>query len=350
MNPRNNTLLWAAAGIGTALALRSVIRSRRKHDFRGKTALITGGSRGLGLVLARRLLGEGMRVAICARDAAELERARADLVRKDNPSVLTVPCDVTDAVQIDNLLRTVRGRFGAVNVLINNAGVIEVGPMEMMLPADYDQAMRTHFWAPFYMTRAVLPEMQARGEGRIVNIASIGGKISLPHLLPYGASKFALVGFSEGLRSELLKNGIYVTTVCPGLMRTGSIVQADFKSQNRAEYAWFGVGGSTPGFSMGANRAARQIVDACRYGEAEVILGLPAKAAAWFHGLFPGLTADLLAVENRLLPGPGGIGTKKAKGRDSRTGVVSALTALSERAARRNNELPPRAWQEQTVS
>jgi short-subunit dehydrogenase len=227
-----------------------------------------------------------------------------------------------------------------VDVLVNNAGVIEVGPMEVMTVEDYEEAMRTHFWGPLYATLAVLPGMRLRGQGRIVNISSIGGKLAPPHLLPYAASKFALTGLSEGLRAELKKDGIYVTTVCPGLMRTGSPINATFKGQNRAEYAWFSISDALPLASMAAERAARQIVRACRRGDAEVILSLPAKLAAKFHGLFPGLTSDLMGLIHRLLPSPGGIGTQRALGHESTSEASpSWLTALGERAAERNNEL-----------
>src|SRR5437868_10247139 len=179
--------------------------------------------------------------------------------------------------------RAARARFGRIDVLVNNAGTIEVGPMEVMTLDDYEKAMRTHFWGPLYMVLAVLPEMRARKEGRIVNVSSIGGKISVPHLLPYCASKFALTGFSEGLRAELAKDGIVVTTVCPGLMRTGSPLNAFFKGQHQAEYAWFSISDSLPISSISAQRAARQIVRACKNGDAEVILSVPAQLAALFH-------------------------------------------------------------------
>lgn len=344
MSDGKTRALWlTAAGVGAVLAGRAVVRRMRHLDLRGKTALITGGSRGLGLVLARQLAAAGARLAVCARDPAELERARADLMRR-GAVVHAIPCDVTDRAQVEAMVQEVRERLGPIDVLINNAGVIEVGPMELMNFADYDEAMRTHFWGPLHTTLAVLPDMRRRRAGRIVNISSIGGKISVPHLLPYDASKFALTGFSEGLRAELLKDGILVTTVCPGLMRTGSPPNADFKGKHRAEYAWFTLGDALPLISMSAERAARQIIAACRRGDAEVVLSLPAKAAAKFHGLFPGLTADLLGLVNRLLPGPGGIGEERAKGKESGSMLTpSPLTALSDRASRRNNELPQQA-------
>ena len=134
---------------------------------------------------------------------------------------------------------------------------------------DYEQAMAVHFWAPLICTELVLPDMRRRGEGRIVNIASIGGQIGTPHMIPYSASKFALNGLSQSLRAELTKDGVYVTTVCPGFMRTGSPRNAKFKGQHRAEYAWFSIVNSMPLISMNADRAARQIISACRYGRAK---------------------------------------------------------------------------------
>lgn len=327
------------AGAGALLAARAIFRKLNEYELRGKTVLITGGSRGLGLVMAREFAREGARIAICARDATELESAQLDLVRR-GASVIASACDVADREQVGALVHEVERHFGQIDVLVNNAGVIEVGPMDVMTLEDYEEAMKTHFWGPLYTTLAVLPEMRERGDGRIVNITSIGGKISVPHLLPYSASKFALVGLSEGLRAELKKDGIVVTTVCPGLMRTGSPRNATFKGQNEAEYAWFSISDSLPVTSMSAERAARQIVAACKRGDAEVVLSIQAKMAVKFHGLFPGLTADLLGFVNELLPAPGGIGARRAKGKDSESSVApSMLTRLSDIAAEKNNEM-----------
>jgi NAD(P)-dependent dehydrogenase (short-subunit alcohol dehydrogenase family) len=331
--------LAAVAGVGALLALQALTRSRREYDVRGKTALITGGSRGLGLVLARELARERARLVICARDEDELEEARRDLAGR-GAEVLAVPCDVTDRLQVQNMVGTAYERFGHVDVLVNNAGVIMVGPMETMTLEDYELAMKVHFWGPLHTTLAVLPAMRARREGRIVNISSIGGKIAFPHLLPYNASKFALVGLSEGMRAELASHGVLVTTVCPGLMRTGSPRNAWFKGRHEEEYAWFTISDSLPGSSVSAEKAARQIVAACKRGDAELIISLPAQLAVAFHGLFPGLTADILGVVDRLLPAPGGIGAEKLHGHQSETPItLSPLTALTQQAARANNEV-----------
>jgi short-subunit dehydrogenase len=341
VNIAKNKLLLGAAGLGAFLAGRALVRSRRAIDLRGKAVLITGGSRGLGLVLAREFARQGARLALCARDAGELQRARDDLSAR-GAAVQTLACDLTEPTQIYAMVGRVHDHFGRIDVLVNNAGVIQVGPVEEMTLQDYDEVMRVHFWAALHTTRAVLPEMRQRGQGRIVNISSIGGKVSVPHLLPYSASKFALTGWSEGLRSELLKDGVYVTTVCPGLMRTGSPRNADFKGQHRLEYAWFSISDALPGFSTSAEHAARRIVSACRYGDAELLLTIPTKLAVWFHGLFPGLTSDILGLANTLLPEPGGIGKERAKGKESESSAApSWLTRLSDRAALRNNEVAP---------
>lgn len=174
-----------------------------------------------------------------------------------------------------------------------------------------------------------------------MNISSIGGKVSVPHLVPYCASKFALTGLSRGMRTELLKDGIAVTTICPGLMRTGSPRNAGFKGKHRYEYAWFSVSDALPLLSVSAERAARDVVNACRNGRAELVISVPAKLAVLFDTLFPELTSDVFGLANRLLlPAAGGIGQREAKGKES--GSIwspSWLTTLNEQAAVRNNEV-----------
>jgi short-subunit dehydrogenase len=198
--------------------------------------------------------------------------------------------------------------------------------------------MATNFWGPLNAILAVLPHMRSRGEGRIVNIASIGGKLSVPHLLPYSSSKFALVGLSEGLRAELRASGIVVTTVCPGLMRTGSPRHATFKGRHDAEYTWFNLADNFPLLSMDVERAARRILRAVRHGNSHVVLSLPAKVADKLHGLFPGLTSDALGLANRLLPSTESH-EQGVEGLHCRPVVsVPWLGARSDRVATRHNQ------------
>jgi NAD(P)-dependent dehydrogenase (short-subunit alcohol dehydrogenase family) len=314
--------------LGAGLAWWGSRRLRQLgYSLRGRTVLITGGSRGLGLALARHASEQGARVAICGRDEESLERARESLMQLGG-DVLAVRCDVTDPGAVREMLDQVERKFGPVDVLINNAGVIEVGPAVTMSVADYQEAMGTNFWGMLHPTLAILPDMRARRSGRIVNITSIGGKLGIPHLLPYSASKFAAVGFSEGLRAEVASDGVKVVTVCPGLMRTGSPRNAIFRGKRRSEYAWFSISDALPGLSISAEKAARRILAACRRGDAEVLFPLSAKAATVVNAVAPGLTAGILATVDRLLP-------------DARGGSGGGPTRLGDRAARKYNQMAP---------
>ena len=325
--------------IGAYAAYRAVTAYSRRFDFTDRAVAITGGSRGLGLVLARQLAEQGARLAICARSDEELIVAAQDL-RARGARVFSYRCDVTRADELSSFLTNARFELGPIEVLINDAGIIQVGPRETQTEQDYEQAMAVHFWAPLRAMEQVIPDMVRAGAGRIVNVSSFGGKIVVPHMAPYCASKFALNGLSQTFRAELKRYGIYVTTVCPGLMRTGSPRHAWFKSQHRAEYAWFSLGGSTPGLSMNAEAAAGEIIRACRYGRAMLTLSLPAKAGVFLNTLAPELTADLAAMAASLLPRPGGVGAMAVEGSASASALSpSILTMLNERAAAANNEM-----------
>jgi NAD(P)-dependent dehydrogenase (short-subunit alcohol dehydrogenase family) len=331
---------WSAFAIGCALA-KTILQQSRYLDLNGKVVLITGGSRGLGLVLAREFAAIGARVAICARDEEELRHVRDEFASRRDYFFFSTQCDVSDRAQVQTMLASVENKFGDIDVLVNNAGTILVGPMEHMAIEDFQEVMRINFWGAVHATLGVLPSMRQRGRGRIVNITSIGGKVAFPHLLPYTASKFALVGFSEGLRTELAKDGIWVTTVVPNLMRTGSPRNADFKGNHEKEYAWFSITDSLPGASVSAGRAARQIVRACQNGDSEIVIGLPAKWAVLANGIAPGLISDLLAAGNEwFLPQATDLETGRRKGYESESRVTqSGLTSLTRAAERANDEV-----------
>ena len=296
------TSLLSTAGLALAGVLASRLL-RTRYVFTERVVAITGGSRGLGLAMARVFGAKGAKLALLARDRAELERARADLARRGVSQVLTIPCDVRDETMVQSAMAEIASHYGRLDVLVNNAGMITVGPLDTMTKDDFEDSMNLHFRAPLYtMMAARLFLRQAPGGGRIVNISSFGGKIAVPHLAPYCASKFALTGLSDAFRAELAGDGIRVTTVCPGLLRTGSHVNAFFKGNHEAEFAWFASGMGTPGSAMGAERAARQIVEACRSGRAELILTLRAKAAVLAQTLAPGVMAGVLRTVNSVLP------------------------------------------------
>jgi NAD(P)-dependent dehydrogenase (short-subunit alcohol dehydrogenase family) len=336
---QKKAVVLGAAGLG-AVMLARVMRRRERYDFAGKSIVITGGSRGLGLVLARQLADEGARLTLVARDADQLARALEDIrVRQPFSEVLTVTADVRQREDAERVIAEATARFGDVDVLINNAGIIQSGPLANMTLADFEDAMNTHFWGPLYMINAALPHMRNQGAGRIVNISSIGGRIAVPHLLPYSASKFALTGLSDGLRTELARENIVVTTVCPGLMRTGSPVNAMFKGQRPKEYAWFAISDSLPMTSINAERAAGQIVEACRRGDAELVITVQARLAILARTAAPELFADAMTLMNSILPRPAVDGDVARPGRESESAwAPSVLTTLTQRAAKANNE------------
>jgi NAD(P)-dependent dehydrogenase (short-subunit alcohol dehydrogenase family) len=336
-------LVKAASGFGVGLAAGLMLREVRKrasYSFRSKVVVITGGSRGLGLVLARELAEEGALLALLARDEAELQRAEDELDSK-GVEVLTVVCDLRNQDDVRAAIHRVVDEFGRIDVLINNAGIMQVSPLDHLTVSDFEEAIAVHTYGPLYTTLAVLPHMLEQGGGRMVNIASIGGRVAFPHLIPYATSKFALVGLSDGLRAELRGSNILVTTVCPGLMRTGSPVNVRFKGRNRQEQTWFTISDSLPLLSINARRAARRIIEACRRGKPVAFVSVPSRLAVLMDGIAPSAMARLMAAVNRILPGPA-----EDRADESFTGLESQtkwspslLTRLTDQAAIENNEM-----------
>jgi NAD(P)-dependent dehydrogenase (short-subunit alcohol dehydrogenase family) len=283
--------------------------------LKDRVTLITGGSRGLGLEIARQICDAGGKVAILARDPVELAGAKTDLARR-GCDVLPIQCDLLEADQIQSAVQQTLERFGRIDILINNAGIIQVGPFDHMQVEDFDRAMRLHFWAPFVLTMEVFPHMRRNGGGRIVNISSIGGKVAVPHMAPYSASKFALTGFSDAIRAELALDDIFVTTVTPGLMRTGSEIHAKFKGDHSAEHKWFKLSSKLPLASISAERAARKILAATRRGQPALVMPCSAYFVIAANGIFPNLTGYLMKLGNRMLPGP-----VNRSGDEARTGA-----------------------------
>lgn len=322
-----------------------------RFDPTDKVILVTGGARGLGLELARVFVRAGARVAICARTGLDVEVAVRELAslaaqvsthdsaEPASARVMGLVQDVTSEEGAKTLVDEVAERWGRLDVLVNNAGVILVGPQEEMTRDDFEREMKTHFWGPLDTIRAAIPHLRKAGGGRIVNISSIGGKVSFPHLLPYCATKSALTGLSTGLHAELARDGIVVTTVHPGLMRTGSPMNASFKGRHRQEYAWFSISDSLPFVSMNAERAANRIACSMIRGDAEVTLSLPAKFGVLLRALLPNLTAKALALTNELLPRGTNGRSMMHYGFESESPLApSILTDLTQKAETRNNE------------
>ena len=332
-----STAILSLAIAAAALGARTAIRVTRREPLIGRTVLVTGGSRGLGLVLARQLVRRGARVAICGRDPDTLRRALHDL-QSLSTDVLATEADISTPAGVERAVRETRNRFGLIDVLINNVATIQVGPAQLMTEQDYREAMDQIFWTSYRMTQAVLPDLRGRG-GRVANIASVGGLIPPPHLAPYVAAKHALVGWSRAMHNELKQDDIHVTTVNPGLMRTGSPRNIVVRGNAEAEYAWFKLGDSLPFTSMSADRAARAILNAIERRDAEVTLTLSAKLGARVQSIFPNVSAAFGAMLNGLLPQPVGSPEVRHRGRDVESAATQNIaTALTDQAARRNNE------------
>ncbi len=332
--------LAAAAGVLAAGEL--ILRSWRRYPVRGKVALITGSSRGFGLAIAEQFARAGARVALTARDADALTRAKRILVERGaarEEDVLTLPSDLRENDQVRALVEQVRGAWGRIDVLVNNAGVISIGPVESQPVAAFEDAIRSNYLAHVYTSMAVLPEMLARGEGAIVNISSIGGKVAVPHLLPYSGSKFAAVGFSQGLHAEVAAKGVRVTTITPGLLRTGSAKGALVVGKRAEEFRWFNLGDSLPGISRDAYGAAGRVLRACETGETELSITPQAALAARTAQLAPALTAQILSLVNRFLPEPDTRKRAPLPGKMATEKDLTSLTGLGREAEKRWNEM-----------
>jgi short-subunit dehydrogenase len=340
----------AGAAIATASAVCAAtagavvyreIRRRKGKRLAGKVVLITGSSRGLGLAMAEEFGRRGAKLVLTARDPWELERARQSLVERGAvrsvEEVLAIPADLRQVEEAKQVVQRATEHFGRIDVLVNNAGVITVGPVENQRIEDFHEVMEANFFTGVHCALSVLPQMLERRSGTIVNIASIGGKIAVPHMLPYTASKFAAVGFSEGLHAELRAKGVHVLTVCPGLMRTGSHVSAQFAGDAEREYRWFSLAANLPGVSTSAACAARRIVRAVAAGKTEIAITPQAIAAARLASVAPEAVALAMSMVNRLLPkATTGKGTQR--GADIRGMETKPAETVGDAAARRYNQ------------
>lgn len=304
-------------------------------------ALVAGGSRGLGLLIARELARRGFLPVLWARDADELDRA-VNALRAEGCDAGAMVRDVRDAEAVADGVAQIEDEVGPVEVAVHVAGVIQVGPLSALTREHFEQAIDIMTWGPVNLALAVLPSMRRRRSGHIGVITSIGGLVSVPHLLPYSTAKFGAVGFTNGLRAELAGTGVTATTVAPGLMRTGSHLRAEFTGDATAEYAWFAPGASLPLVSMDAERAAARIVRGILRGRSIVILTPLAKIGARVAGVAPATTAAAMSVLARMLPEAPDGPTATVEGRTARgrlaSPLVERLTVWGNRAAARNNE------------
>jgi len=333
------SVTYAIGATAASALLAAAVARNRRRNIGGQVVLITGGSRGFGLALAREFASLGCRLALCARDQDELQRAQQSF-RSAGCEVFVSTCDVSDEKSVSSMVDAVSRHYGRIDILVNNAGEIMVSPFENLQVADFERAMAVMFWGTLYPTLAVLPWMKTQREGRIVNVTSIGGKVSVPHLLSYSCAKAAAVAFSDGLRNEVRQFGIEVNTIIPGLMRTGSHVNAYFKGEHVAEASWFGAAASMPLLTLSAEHAARLAVKGICANKAETVLGIQAQILSQAATLLPGLTSEVLRFSNTLLPKakPGDSAHTGRELDDQHGSFYRLLTTLGKRAGQRLNQ------------
>lgn len=337
---KNKKAALIPALAGGVLALQK----NQADQFRGHSAVITGGSRGLGLALAEGLVNEYANVTLLARDKEELERAKAQLQEIGRGRIHVIQCDITQTFQLKTALEEVYQLFGGIDLLINNAGSITVGPFETMNQADFEAQMKLHVYAPMNAIQLSLQYLRAHDSGkRIVNICSMGGRMAVPHMVPYDTSKFALSGLSQGIAAELAHEGISVTTIYPSLMRTGSPIQAVFKGDHEREFSWFQVGDVFPGLSTSPSVAAKKIIDAARDRRWELMPSMVAQLRMAAASFFPEIVGHMMAVMNRFLPK--GTSQEYKTGAQSRERFDNSLltkpfVARAERAEKEFNQVP----------
>lgn len=249
-----------------------------------QVAVITGASEGIGAAIARRFAGEGARVVLAARSEEKLEALAEEL---GSERALAVPTDVTDAEQVKRLMARTREHFGGLDILVNNAGVGLYASVAEMAWADFEQMWKVNFFGVVRCIREALPDLRER-RGMVVNISSVAGKLAIPYLTGYCASKFALNAFSTGLRMELAQAGVRVVVVCPGTVRT-PFHQSAFRSNRLPEvFAQRSRGG------ISAERVAAATLRAVVRGRREVVVPWRLRLAVGFRNLLPAFADGIL--------------------------------------------------------
>lgn len=195
------------------------------------TALITGASQGIGKAIALLLAQKGYDLVLAARRAEPLE-AVAGMVRSMGQQAIAIPTDVRDPAQVEVLVQKALAHYATIEVLVNNAGIYLSGPAAEFTLADWRQAMDTNIWGYIHLIHALLPHLLQQGQGTIVNISSIGGKVPVPYLVPYCTSKYAVTGLTESLHAELAPKGIHVCGIYPNVIKTNFVEKAIFQGQD----------------------------------------------------------------------------------------------------------------------
>jgi len=244
-------------------------------DFKNKVVVITGASSGIGRASAAEFARLGSRLVLVARRREKLEHARKELSGYGT-EVLAIPCDVSDRGQAKSMSDQVLKKFDRVDILVNNAGFAIYGPVSELSIEDIESQMSTNYLGMVYCTKNFLPAFLRQNSGHIVNVASVAASFGLPGIASYCASKFAMLGFSEGLRHELHGTGVGVTVVSPIMVRTEFFDNPSFEKMPRYSPA-----------SLSPETVAKAVVRAASSNRLEIIVPHVVRLAVWLKHTLP---------------------------------------------------------------
>lgn len=254
------------------------------------TVLITGASQGIGKATALRFAREGYNVVLAARQPDRLEAVAAE-VRTLGQAALAIPTDVRDIDQVNRMVQQAIAQFGQIDVLINDASIYYMGPVEAASLSDWQQIIQTNLWGYIHTIHTLLPHFLERGEGTIVNLSSIGGLDPIPYQVPYTTSKFAITGFTKSLRAELAPKGIHVCGIYPSFIRTQLMERGLFRGNHEgtaeARYHFVDRAFHSP-FLETPEDVAHAIWRGVKHRKSDVVVGTAKLWTTLYHAV-PGL-------------------------------------------------------------
>ncbi|MFB5605896.1 MAG: SDR family NAD(P)-dependent oxidoreductase [Nitrosarchaeum sp.] len=253
-------------------------------DFNNKVVLVTGASSGIGKQTAIEFAKKGANIVLIARRKQKLEQL-SDELKKFNISTLVCECDISDKLQVEKMSKIILEEFGSIDILINNAGFAIYGSVSDLTIEEIESQMETNYFGMIYCIKYFLPFMLEKKSGHIVNVASVAASFGLPGIASYCASKFAMLGFSEGLKHELKGTGVGITVVSPIMVRTNFFDHPSF--QKMPKYS------ST---SLSDKTVAKAILRAANSPRLEIIVPSVVRVAVWMKNTFPYLINPILGI------------------------------------------------------
>jgi len=245
-------------------------------DFKNKVVLITGASSGIGKQTAIEFAKLGSSIILVARRKNKLEQVENEL-KQFNVNTLVCVCDVSKKDQVDELSKIVLQKFDSVDILVNNAGFAIYGLVSDLSINEIESQMETNYFGMIYCVKNFLPLMLKKKSGHIVNVASVGASFSVPGVSSYCATKFAMLGFSEGLKHELYGTGVGLTVVSPIMVRTPLFEHPSFTNFSKF----------STGVSLSSETVAKTIIKASNSSRLEIVVPSVARAVIWFKQTFP---------------------------------------------------------------